>query len=1229
MADAVSIKKTVKKLDTLWEKLTHSTQEDIPALESDLAEVLLEFRTSDQAVEPDFIESSTKILNELKIKDPAFYPKFLYDVIGLSPQNPVLIKLKFDFLADSTGYEEIIKLLDEDKDFTPDSKDLETILSACDALGKYDAAAIFLSKRLIFFEPLFRRYGEIGYGTQLDEVILRNFLNESGHKSAISFLELLKGKSANVWARLRIIELLEIDNKAEMISEIERFPFHEIRELPDFRKISEVLIRNNLLSETETVLNFALAAFNDDYELLKFKGEVLLKKTETIEAYEIFKDLAERNNTDHEVIKKAISMAYDLNLCDECLGLVGNYPESSNDIDILSKKIYCELQTSKFNEALNDISAGLVKYPDNFQLLTLRFKTLVKLGNENEAYNLARTLMTKSPDYREASDFAMNELLKRGEFKEILEICNANENIKMIYMPAFISAEIFEGKTKDALKIISEKPDLLNEDLVIDAIFFNVRSDEILNRLEEIAASYGDLKPSFKIVSGKLRGTRLNVDALTEEYAKNNGSRAVAYIISYDTLILKTTTLSEKLQGISSSMKFKDVRATMDLISQANSGKLSDDVIDSPRYLFPITESLIRTGQIDRAEAELIRTAHSDDDPFYRFNIALIDFQRGNYPSSRKNQEYAVQKLRNSNFLKLGMNLSVVTNEPKKLRENLEEIVRLKAVNFFDFSEVYRHIVKGNFWDMAEILVSVDTDGSTTNPWIIRLKRDLLIKDREYKKGEEQSLLLFSTNQFTMDDVTLHLDLMDKQGKPNEAINFLLDLETDYKTKELEIIVGDRYYAQSSFQKALVHYNLAISLGSNPSEIRNYADTLIENKKFQEANDILGGSNNDLLRLKLYQKTSDIQAALQLLKNLNFKGDDEQKVVKFAADNLWYNTDVKELLVNLYREEGYTWLGKIIAARTLKNGDKKLALEISRNLNKNLPDNMDIMRLYCDVLIQTGERTEAIELILRSLKFCKSMDTCQDIVNNLLRLYYEDRDFEELIRFYETNQKFVDENSLQYVIRAYMELDRFDIAEKLMSRYEGTLLPKDIHNELRDDLKVKKEFMETILYVTRLLKMEYKVGKKFDRKEAFYKADIPIEKIEDVYEFLNSRDFYFDVNEEKYEILSRDVIQKAAKAVDMESIKDLTINVIFNSLDRKDPIIARNIYIYIRDQMDVARRPQIKNEVLLKLLRVALRENVKHDVLHVAFFLKLGISEALDVMTLMEYMTKMNREGEI
>ena len=119
------------------------------------------------------------------------------------------------------------------------------------------------------------------------------------------------------------------------------------------------------------------------------------------------------------------------------------------------------------------------------------------------------------------------------------------------------------------------------------------------------------------------------------------------------------------------------------------------------------------------------------------------------------------------------------------------------------------------------------------------------------------------------------------------------------------------------------------------------------------------------------------------------------------------------------------------------------------------------------------------------------------------------------------------------------------------------------------------------------------------------------------------------MNEEKYEVLTRDVIQKAVKNFEMESLRDLKINVIYNNLERKDAILARNIYIYIKDQMDIARRPKLKDEALLKLLRIALRENIKQETLHIAFNLRVGVSEALEVMTLMEYMSKMNQEGEI
>ena len=381
--------------------------------------------------------------------------------------------------------------------------------------------------------------------------------------------------------------------------------------------------------------------------------------------------------------------------------------------------------------------------------------------------------------------------------------------------------------------------------------------------------------------------------------------------------------------------------------------------------------------------------------------------------------------------------------------------------------------------------------------------------------------------------------------------------------------------------------------------------------------------------MKLYQKTSQIPQALTLLKRITFKRQEDQEILKAAVETLWYNRDVRDLIVKIYSDEGFVWLGKLIARKTFDSGDTKLALEVARNLNRNEPGDLDTVRMYSDILVRTGRRTDAIELILRSLRFCKEFANCLDIVNVLLRLYYEDRDYEAIKKFYETNPKYVDDKSLQYVIRSYIETDDFDMAEKIMSRYEGTLLKKDIHGELMEDLRSRKEFVETLLYVSRLLKVEYKAKKKFDKKEAFYKADIPIEKIEDVFAFLDSREYYFDINEEKYEVLSRDVIQKAVKNYPLDNINDMTIAVIFNNLDRRDPIIARNLYIYIHDQMDIARHAQTKNDVLLRLLKRAIKDNVRQEPLNVAFYLQIGISEALDVITLMEYISRMNEERGI
>ena len=1233
MAEATTIRKAVRKLSPTVERIKSVQGEELESALRDFHVIIEEIREAwvpgEISGEDENVVEIVGSIAELRTASPdAFYGE-LDHVLSFITNSPDLWTMKLEEFNSDDSYESIMELLLEDRPLRLDEKTMEMIFRAARALDRYTDTAIYLSRKNRYYEPLFRALVEGDIESQAKTSILNGFTNHHNEDAVLAFLYLLKYDRDDIWARLRIVEVLEKRSKGDLISELESFPFERITELQEFRNLGYLLMRNDLPETSMMMISSALKLFPEDYELLKIKAEALLRMDEKVESYEIFKQLAVRNNSDIGVIKNAINLAYEQKLFDECQNIIETYPESRKDPSVMARKVECELQTSKFTEAIRDLDQALAEHPEDEGLLDLKLKALIKLNKESEAFNLARELMEKDPENDEATSYAMNWLYKRGEYETIVNLCEDNDILKHKYKPLFVACQIYEDEFKDALRELAEDSGLLNTPQVTDAIFFNVRDDDFISKLDAIYAGMKEKKVDFRTVDNRLRVIMPTIESLKDSVISENDSQAVAYIVSYEYYSSRTPEVPDRIRSMLYQPIFKEIRAMMEFMTSFYEGKYTEDVVDSPRYLFPLTEAYIKLGLLDRAESQLMRTTHSEDDPFYRYSMSMIDFNKGEYNSARKYIESAMDRLRNADFLKLALNVAVLSQDAKKFREYLDEILEMNLIDTFDFSELYLNITRSSLWDMASILVGIETEGTVRNPWIARLKRDLTIQISDFKKALDTSAVLFSTNQYLQEDVYKHIEILDKMGKTQDIINFLLDLETENKSIWLQKMIGDSYYRLTKYGDALVHYTRAISFGAFPEDIENYIDTLIEAGKFEESAALVEKTDNKLLLLKLYQKTSNIPAAIELLKKLTFKKDEDQEIVRYAADNLWYNTDVREFLINLYKQEGYTWLGKIIAIRTFENKDTKLSLEVARNLNKNNPEDLDIVGLYSNLLIRAGLREDAIQLILSSLKFCGDFSRCMNLTNTLLRLYYEDRDYESVIKFYETNPKYVDERSLQYVIRSYMEADNFDLAEKLMSRYEGTLISKDIQNELREDLKTKKEFMETIFYVSRLLKLEYKIGKIFDKKEAFYKADIPIEQIDPVYQFLNSRDFYFDVNEEKYEVLTRDVIQKAVKNFEMESLRDLKINVIYNNLERKDAILARNIYIYIKDQMDIARRPKLKDEALLKLLRIALRENIKQETLHIAFNLRVGVSEALEVMTLMEYMSKMNQEGEI
>lgn len=1232
MAEATSIRKAARKLSPAVERIKSSSAEEREAALDDFHRILEvirgEWTPGELTGEEEGVVEIANALADLRDADTNAFSKELEFVLSFITNSSSLWNLRLEDYNSSDRYESIMEVITEDRPFAMDDSNLEIIFRAARSLDRFKEAALFLSKRNVYFEPVFRGYVEGKSDNSANSAILENFAFNHNEVASLAFLHLLKYEKDDNWSRIRLVELLERENRSEMIEELQSFPFEKISELQDFRTLGYLLNRNDLPEISQMMLTSALKLFPEDYELLKIKAETLMKLRENVEAYEIFKQLATRNNTDRGVIKNAIDLAFEQKLFDECQNLIGEFPDSNKDATVLAKKIECEILTSKFTEALTDLDSALAMFPDEKEFPRLKLRALIKLNKESEAFHLARELTRSDPENDEATSYAMTWLSRRGEYETIVNLCEESEVLKHKYKPLFVACEINEDSFKDALRELSEVPELLNTPQVVDAIFFNVRDDAILGKLIEIYNSLEERKPYFHIIAGRLRGIRPRLENISEETLSQNMSLAVAYIVSHEFYSMKSPSVPDRITSLLYLPAFREIRAIMDFLMSIYEGKLSEDVVDSERYLFPLTEAYIRLGEYDKAEAQLARTKHSENDPFYKYSIALIDYNRKNYSSSRKYIESAMGDFTNADFIKLALNLSLISNDQKDFREYLENVIALGLLDTFDFSDIYERIAHDSLWDMATILVEIDSQGTVRNPWILRLKRDFSLVNSDFKKAYDTSLLLFSTNQYVKQDVFKHIEILEKSGKPKEIINFLLDLETENRSTWLEQIIGDSYYKLSKYSEALDHYSNAIDLGALPEDLPNYLDTLIESGKYEQSVELVRKADNKLLMMKIYQKTSNIQDALDMLRKLSFKKDEDQLIVKFAAENLWHNTEIRDFLVNLYRQEGYTWLGKLIAIRTFESGNRKLSLEIARNLDKNNPEDIEIVRLYSDLLIRSGLREDAILVILQSLKFCGEFQNCIGLTNTLLRLYYEEGDYDAVIKFYETNPKYVDERSLQYVIRSYMETDDFDTAEKLMSKFEGTILSKDVHHELSEDMKTKKEFMEVIFYVSRLLKLEYKAGRKFDKKEAFYKADIPIEHIEEVYGFLNSRDFYFDVNEEKYEILSRDVVQKAVKNVQMEDIGDLTINVIYNNLERKDPIIARNLYIFIMEQMDIARRPKIKDETLLKLLRVALKDNIKQDVLHIAFFLKLGISEALDVVTLMEYMSKMNEEGD-
>lgn len=1236
MVEASNIKKMTKKVINYMDEVVSSkSKEERDEAVSELLEFLESNQESLSGIsDPDVSEMISSLFQDLEDAEEDSIERLIDYSSRIDPENLALKSARVELFFRRGDYDRVIQSVVEDGNLCGIQKCNDALRESAQKTSSYVDAVLHFSKCGKFDDLLFKAYLESQENNEVDLQIIRNYKIEDHRDKLIEFLEELTRVNEDYSYLVELADAYRHSDSKEALKRV----LDKIDEatISDSGFLQRIALNFEYLEDYRRTLLVAkrgLEIENDNLLLLKIRSKALSKIESDKDAIESYEELLRRYPDDKESLRDIIDLYYKIKNYEQTLKYLVDLKEVDKyDLSDVLKKIDCEINLSKFDDAIKDVNSALSEFGDNIDVLRYKFSLEKIVHDPSYVYHTAEKILQLYPNEMDATIFVLDYLYESNEYKMFLEKFDQieSEEIKKNYIDKRISCLLNVDEFEYAMDLLSKDKKLLCSDSVLDAVFFNVREDW---QIEEIIKTMnGEVTVDFQIplvVLYKLQGKRFSVTTEITNFLQDSKSVAIASIIALDNIDFEKRIIPDFVNDFISKPKFKQVSEIVDIILSIHAKKFSEDWRDSPKFLYPLVNAFASIGEYDSARKELERAYESKrTDPFYYYYDALIDFRTDKVSAAGKSLAKASAMLTNVLFLNLSLEINLKEERTKDALEDIETVIKMKEPKSINFEVIYNFVKERMDSEFSNRFLELMEINQISNIWIYRIKRDLYLSQDDRVKAEEFSQIISEDPNRSLDDVMIHSKILEANGKLEERLKFLQESTKIIEDPIIDIWIGDFYYSEKEFDKALDYYKEAIEKGVDPLEIINYPDSLIETGTYEEAGNIIKKMKDPgALRIKLYYKTGNIQKIVELLKNVVVRRKEDEEQISYISRILWRNREVRDTLLKMYEDEGHLFLGKLITQRMLESQEYKKAVEIMRNILKNYPDDLENVNALSGALIETGEVDEAVSVLTKSLKYSKNFDESMSIIEPLMRIYYEERDYDSVVKFYETNKDYVNSAVIQYVVRSYIAIEDFDSADKLMGKFEGSLLGTDVVKELSDELKIKQEFVETLEYVNRLLRLEYKAGKVFDLNEAVYKAEIPLEKVESVFDFLKGEDYYFEINEEKYEILSRDVIQNVVKHTTAETISDVKINTIFNNLDRRDPIVAKNLYIYIKKSLEKKREPKIHDDELTSLLRIALKESLRPEPLNVAFALRIGISEAMEVLTLMNYMSRLNEQG--
>ncbi|MHB8396335.1 MAG: tetratricopeptide repeat protein [Thermoplasmataceae archaeon] len=1086
-------------------------------------------------------------------------------------------------------------------------------------------ASVYLSSMgTISLDLFMKALGQASSRDELDEVI-RNVLAIKPSADGARFIEAVYLKWKEQDTLVNLLEMLSALNQTELLNkyvadlEIDSIGSVLLRKVIETgRKMGNLEISLRAARREATLNPQGVEATMDVADILSELG----RYSESATFYE--KALAAGGDRE-VVVPRIVFTKLRMKDYSAVVDLTGSL--KTMDRETLLDRITALTALSEYDSAKKDLGVYLQQYGEDSGYLEAKLDLEIILGSESSAMETAEKLLKPDMNNQKALDFIISTLYSLGEYNRLIEKYGAFENHSDSQKMLFISACISQGKIDEALKIIATEPEFCLRGQVLDAMFRTFRNDALIEKLESVNIS-GKPRIALSRIIKEIRGVDEPLDPEYRKLVQETDSVSLAWILAKREA-LGSRDGFESVNSILTRRQFVSVLAVVEFINGLDGESDLSDVRDSEFLMYPIVSALISRNRVEEAETLLQNSADpKSDDPFYLYIRALIAKHRNNRSQTRKFIDRAIEKITNAKFHSLSIQESIEESDSETMIQSLRKLVSIHAYSEIPAEEIYRFIQsedgKEVFLEAFELL----KDYEGISPWISRILAEGYRLKGDYLNSVRITESICVSEQRTLEDLLQMAAICVKLGQFERGIPILLSNEERFSDSRLELVLGDLLYFDGKLREAADHYRKSVEMGALKSSLQNYADALISLRRLKEAEKVVDG-----VAPNLYLKARLMTAELRIDDIRNFIGsgdiDDEDFIRGFQhiTENLWENSEIRDSILKKYRTTRDYTVGVTISRSLEKFGDIRGAIETRKQLMKEYPDSisncLELARLY----ELSGMPQEASTVLKKSMKFSKSDEDARKIIESAIKLYFNHGLFGEIISLYESHREYLNAENVGYVIRSYLEKNDFDTAERLMGKYHGTIIDGEKFNELNEEMDVRRNFYRITTYATRLLETEYKIGKVLDPSDAVAYAGIPVSAVDQIYNFLDEEGYYSDINEQKYELLSRDVIQRAVKKGKVIGVPDMKINVIYANLENPDIVVAKNLYIYIKKNAARKRKPDPSGVHSNRLLKVAVKNNLKANPIEIASFLKLGISDAMDIMALMEYLYSLNRIG--